>query len=357
MLERTAPKALQDYTEYSQSKNFFIVNSWEEEIIKIYTSLVMTVFLAPLPTSTQAKAPTDTGVLVVFKREGTSFSYSGTANNVSLPQMILNKSSLSLKDKKPEKIDIPKHAVYLCYFASNNASSTFYYSPSLKQIQSRTGSFFPLSATENTQVMRSVNHAKPIKTQIRTNTVNGMYPDPLPALKFMCMEAHYILTGRVVGVLREGNTPLNDPLSDSKHTVFLVAVERYFKAVPNYQPEVIKVVQVGAWSVLTPGDPLLNMGVRYLLFLKVPYLRLLSFQRSNKGYYSANAGHGEGVGAYYDEMALLHPLNSQLILSKGTTKSPENAMPNWQFRMGEQINDVTENQAQDAIISTLKSLK
>jgi hypothetical protein len=292
----------------------------------------------------------------VFKREGTSFSYSGTANNVSLPKTVRNKSSLSLKDKKPQKIEIPKHAIYLCYFASNNASSTFYYSPSLKQILSRTGSLSALNTSDNAQVMRGVTNAKPIKAQIRTNTVNGMYPDPLPALKYMCMEAHYILTGRVVGVLREGNTPLNDPLSDSKHTVFLVAVERYFKAVPNYQPEVIKVVQIGAWSVLTPGDPLLNMGVRYLLFLKVPYLRLLSFQRT-KGYYSANAGHGEGVGAYYDEMALLHPLNGQLILSKGTTRAPENTIPNWQFRMGEQINDVTENQAQDAIISTLKSLK
>ena len=97
------------------------------------------------------------------------------------------------------------------------------------------------------------------------------------------------------------------------------------------------------------------MGVRYLLFLKIPYLRLLSFQRT-KGYYSANAGHGEGVGAYYDEMALLHPLNSQLILSNSTTRAKDNTIPSWQFRMGEHINDVTEKQAQAALVSTLHSL-
>ncbi|MDE2127396.1 MAG: hypothetical protein KGJ62_12470 [Armatimonadetes bacterium] len=109
----------------------------------------------------------------------------------------------------------------------------------------------------------------------------GTYSAPPRTLVEMVREAPVVVLGRVVAVLREQHMPQNYA-GAAESTVFLVAVERYFRGAGVQAPSVVKVMNNGGdlpWVNAALGtrgigerdedEPLLKPGARYIMFLQL----------------------------------------------------------------------------------------
>ncbi|MCX6381220.1 MAG: hypothetical protein NT023_17395, partial [Armatimonadetes bacterium] len=230
---------------------------------------LLTLLLGLNPPKTQPQ-PAQNGVLVVFKRVGTAYRYQGTLDKFTLPPTVANKGLLSFPkppNKPSTQTNLDRQGYpYLFYVVKNENTASFYYSPDSKRFQDEEGVVVNLPPKEDALLKSFLSNAKPAPIQHRPVHVDASYPGTIDFhLKFLCKAADYIAVGRVVGVLREGHTPLNNTNDSSRHTVFLVAVEQYLKSATPQAPAILKIWQVGGWYSHASGDPLLGVGERYLL--------------------------------------------------------------------------------------------
>ncbi len=298
--------------------------------------------------------PTKNRVLVVFKRSTKTYTYSGTVDGFVMPNSLSEKGSLPFTKALPLPTSPTQQEYpYLLYMAKSGSILSFYYSPNIRQCKDSSGNRVLLPLLESTALHSQIEKAKPAPIQHHSIFVDGDYfAPPLLHLKYFCKATQYIVTGRVVGVLREASSDQYNVENSSRHTVFLVAIERYLKSSTENPPAVVKVRQVGGWYSLKAGDPLLGLGERYLLFLNLPPKppRLKKDAVPTPG--------REQVIAYQDEMILMHPLYGQILLSKELAIVPETKYIDsaWGFKEGVQITNVREEQALKNIEDTLAQL-
>jgi hypothetical protein len=144
-----------------------------------------------------------------------------------------------------------------------------------------------------------------------------------------------------------------------RHTVFLVFIEQFLKGSSSYP--VLKVLQVGGKApgngLPSPGDPLLHVSARYILFLKLPVLQDPSRRFEHLGFIPATVDGVTGPASELDEFILLHPWYGQVYLSRGRAEAPptRDQELHWQFVEDPQIIDVGENQAITAILGQVSA--
>jgi len=114
----------------------------------------------------------------------------------------------------------------------------------------------------------------------RVDYGRAQWGPPVTSLSGLCLRSDTVVVGRVEGIVRQGEYPGTD--STWAMTLWRFRVERYLRAdgAPT-RPEVIHVFQSGGVlevkrdgvvnrvARVMLGDPLLNVGERYLLFLRV----------------------------------------------------------------------------------------
>jgi hypothetical protein len=184
---------------------------------------------------------------------------------------------------------------------------------------------------------------------------NGSYPTGPRFLWQACRESDAIVVGRVIGTLRDAPTPRNAPRSPMRHTVVLVFIEQHLKG--SSSGPILKVLQVGGKApgsrLPSPGDPLLHVSARYILFLKLPTLQDPSRRFEHLGFVAATVDGVTGPGSELDEFILLHPWYGQVYLSHGRTETPPTPglESHWKYAEDPQIIDVDEVQAINAILT------
>jgi hypothetical protein len=198
------------------------------------------------------------------------------------------------------------------------------------------------------------------------------WPPPSPTLRTMCKGAHTIAVGQIVGILREAHTPIGAPY-DEQHTVFVMAVEQYLKTGNPAQPPIIKIHNEGGTlpfveptgrnagrsGAEVDDDPLLDVGLRYLLFLRS--LDEAIGPNHTRGYVSAEIGGYSGKEAELDEYKAIDHWRGKLLLIGGYTRPPR-AMghphyDSWRFDKDPQILNVPEAVALHAIRDSLTAIQ
>jgi hypothetical protein len=189
----------------------------------------------------------------------------------------------------------------------------------------------------------------------------GSYWAPPATLRGLVSPSEVIAVGRVVGIVRNGHTPVNST-GMLQHTVYAFAVEHYLKHSGD-TPPVLKVWQTGGWlpwqepltsrsgvGMINLDDPMLNVGDRYCLFLNRPPA---DGEVRRRGYHTASAGGVTGRVADLDEYKAAHHWRGKLLLRGGLTRSPDVSRHrqhnHWQFESGPQILDIHEERALEAI--------
>jgi len=229
----------------------------------------------------------------------------------------------------------------------------------------RDGTYLPAHA-EDAWVKPLISHVrsedKNYNLLVNSHQTIREYSLPALTLDELVRESDIIVIGRDVALMRMQHTPVGGqgPLQCS---VFLLSIERYLKndssSISGYSaPPVIKILQDsgilpwqedGARSVgnLSREDPLLNVGGRYLVFLKAFDATSTDIR---KGYISATVDGITGMSAELDEYYPL-PLIGIYSFDHGKVQGYGVNVP---FVLGPQIIDVSE---QDIVKSIKESMK
>jgi hypothetical protein len=132
------------------------------------------------------------------------------------------------------------------------------------------------------------------------------------ALETLCRKADTIVVGQVAGIIRTAHM-VPGVASSPINTVYEVAVENYLEAdgAPQ-QPPTIRVAQSGGTlgdaTQVIEGDPLLNVGSRYILFLTGFKHDMVSV-----------SGGVSGITAFRGEFKVTDRIRGKLLLKDGKT--------------------------------------
>jgi hypothetical protein len=151
-----------------------------------------------------------------------------------------------------------------------------------------------------------------------------------------------------------------------QHTVFVVRIEKTLKHKGEAHPSKVKVRQNQGnlpWKTgqdrglgyRIEGEPMLQIGQRYLLFLWNPYEAQPQAFRGRK-YVESTIDGVKGRSGELDELMLVvHGTQAQVLLRNGKAEVPQEqgreAFPNWTYKLGPErtIVGISERDALDLV--------
>lgn len=168
----------------------------------------------------------------------------------------------------------------------------------------------------------------------RVNYGMAQWPPPVESLSGLCLRSDTVVVGRVVRIVRQGAYPGSDSLWP--RTLYRFRVEQYLRAdgAPT-RPELIDVWESGGvlnvesgggvtrLACVMFGNPLLNVGERYLLFVHVARIDI--------------PAEGGGVLTPRGTFRAADRIRAKIRLVNGMTapaSDPFQRIPPWEFEQG-----------------------
>ena len=237
-----------------------------------------------------------------------------------------------MRPAKQEALPIRPHssADYEIWLAADGAMQGVWYETASAQFGPLTGLVYAGTSKDTGEFSRIIHRAvvpsQPNRPRVDTMAY-ALRPFVSQSLKQLCLMSQAVVTGRVVGILREGHTPVNSENS-FQHTVYVVSADDFLMQPANGLAPVIKVWVAGGylpWKLyagrhtgwLTSDEPLLDLGQRYCLFLKMPKDEAGAAHR--RGYWHASIFGISGMSSELDEYLVADPLRGKLLLQNGMT--------------------------------------
>jgi hypothetical protein len=304
------------------------------------------------PESTAA-ADRSVALAAVFKRTPEGRVYCGTVTDAGLLGAVFASSPAAAASTPTEP---PMGATHEVWVLSSDTTAGFWYSAGERTVGTlKTGGAAPgaPAAADLQRLIDAAAPARPEPAPRAEDTLLGFAATLTPpgTLRALVSGAQVIVVGRVIGVVRTVPPSAKSGFG-MPYTVYAVAVEGYLNH-DGYTPPVLRVWQMGGWRPLEGNqpvysvcqeDPMLTVGERYCLFLRLPEARVRARRQALR-----NAEEVAAPEAALDEYFAAHPWRGKLLLRGGLTRAPavsrHRQENHWQFESGPQVLDIHEERA------------
>jgi hypothetical protein len=305
----------------------------------------------------------------VFRREKGTYSYLGAVSNPKLPGLAVAVPTRPSRGRVTGNAG--SDAEYEIWLMGDGPSRGIWYSPSRRlwgDLDSTGAPHHDAGLIGHLISVARPTIPEPPRPVSAEST--GLWLPPPPTLAALCRQSRIIAVGRVVGVLGYAHNPVQST-ECVQHTVYAFAVEQYLKIDTPAGRPVLKVWQNGGplpwtgpsgvgravgWEIAE--DPMLNVGDRYILFLKLPEEPGNEWHKL--GFVPGRSGGGiYGKIAELDEYIATDHWRGKLLLRNGRTQAPRflgNPEDHWRFETGPQILDIPEAAAIQTIRLQLAAL-